>query len=162
MKKIISFLFTLFFITNTAFAFPNEPEGFRTAKWGDTIEKLEANSINLKFGNTLKTISEDANTKQEIYSLYTGELDNKKLSNLDLEDYGFYVFNDNKLIGVILKSVSYKSNSEFKAVKNAFLGKLNYLYGKQNSIKPKYESPTSVNTTTYVRVTSLLPATTLM
>ena len=34
-------LFTILLITNTVFAFPNEPEGFRTMKWGDTIEKFE-------------------------------------------------------------------------------------------------------------------------
>lgn len=127
MKKILSFLFTLFLITNTAFAFPNEPEGFRELKWGDSVKTLSNYYPDITLQKTL--VSHTPSSDNEIFTVYKGTLQNKNLSGIELDKDANFIFYNNKFIGVILESNIIKPYNEFSDIYSKFFQNMTFLFG---------------------------------
>ena len=149
MKMILPLLFTIFLITNSAFAFPNEPDGFRSLKWGDSVDKFKTEYKDVNFERNA-TATELFSKKQQTYAVYTAKLGNRKLSNIDLQKYGCFLFKDDKLIGVLLRSKEYKSVSDFKKNQSDFLENLTILYSKYNRDFNRYEPNLSKKVERYI------------
>lgn len=132
MKKIISFLFTILLITNTAFAFPNEPEGFRNMKWGDSLHRLYEVYPNATLKKSYEFInSSSISTKFNVYEV---KLKNTKLNNLRLNKNAEYIFCDNKFVGVSLNS-TFKQSSSFKNIESDFIQDMISFYGHPTMTK---------------------------
>ena len=148
MKKIMGLLFTLLLITNTVFAFPNEPEGFRELKWGDTIEKFTSYYPEAELLDTQK-IKNDISNEITISNIYGVKLKNRTLSNLKLDRRAIYFFNNKKFVGVVLSSIPMKSSFDFMEAEANFIENLIYLYGNPTEKNYDFDSTSSKKYTNY-------------
>lgn len=141
-------LFTLLLITNTVFAFPNEPEGFRELKWGDTIEKFTSYYPEAELLDTQK-IKNDISNEITISNIYGVKLKNRTLSNLKLDRRAIYFFNNKKFVGVVLSSIPMKSSFDFMEAEANFIENLIYLYGNPTEKNYDFDSTSSKKYTNY-------------
>ena len=132
MKKIVSLLFTLLLTTHTAFAFPNEPEGFRELKWGDSIQTLHNLYSKISFEKSREHQSNSLNNIK--FDIYKVELKNRILSSLKLDKDAEYIFHNNQFVGINLNS-TLKPSSDFKNIESNFIKNLIALYGSPSNTK---------------------------
>jgi len=136
MKKLIGLLFTLLLFTNTVFAFPNEPEGFRELKWGDSVKTLFKYYPDATFE---KSREYQMNTSDStVFNVYKVQLNNINLSTLKLNKEAEYVFHNNQFVGVILKSITSKSLNNIKNTESKFIENMVTLYGPPTETKTFY------------------------
>lgn len=141
-------LFTLLLITNTVFAFPNEPEGFRELKWGDSIEKFTSYYPDAELLETQK-IKNDISNEITISNLYVVKLKNRTLSNLKLDRRAIYFFDNKKFVGVVLSSIPMKSSFDFMEAEANFIENLIYLYGNPTEKNDNFDPTSSKKYTNY-------------
>ena len=132
MKKIIGLLFILLLITNTAFAFPNEPEGFRNLKWDDSLHRLYDFYPNAILKKSYEFINSSSNSTK--FNVYEVKLNNTRLNNLKLNKNAEYIFCDNKFVGVSLNS-TLKQSSNFKNIESDFIQNMISYYGHPSMTK---------------------------
>ena len=103
-KKSVMIVFLLILsgsIIIPAFAFQNEPDGFRGIKWGTNISELPDMSLSEDYGNL---------------KFYLRKGDKLKIGDADIDriNYGFYKGRFNKLF------IIYKGSLNFKKLKDTF------------------------------------------
>lgn len=127
MKNIISLLFTLLLFSNTVFAFPNEPEGFRELKWGDSVKILFKHYPNATLEKTF--IPSKTTEDNNVFTVYKSILKNKKLSGLDLNKEADLIFCNDKFIGIMLESTIIQPYADFSNIYSNFFENMTYLFG---------------------------------
>ena len=122
MRKILLSLIMLLFATNIAFAFRNEPSGFRNLNWGISVAEFKS-----EYPNAI--LSEQTNLEKLLNEVsYKVGAQNSTISNVKITGPIKYSFWENKLISVSIP-ISGADVSDTFVKTNKMLSALNVLYG---------------------------------
>ena len=126
MRKILSLFILLFFVTNVANAFKNEPSGFRNLNWGASVTEFTNEYPNAE---VLAQTVADKSLEEISYEV---RLQDSTISNNKINGPVKFSFWKNKLISVSIP-LSGASVSETLFNTDKMLSALNILYGDSTS-----------------------------